>query len=316
MLTCTNLTKYIGSFALKDISFTLEPGYILGVIGRNGCGKSTLLRVLLGSYLLYDPYNEQALHTMQRENLKRCAGDVLLEDCSLREQECLYKSKLAYVLSETPFDLQLTAMEAGTLYGRYYKDFSMEQYLAFLEKYGVPKEYRIGKLSRGQQIRQQLAFARSYPARLYLLDEPAANLDVEFRENFYQELRQIMASGDTYMILVSHLVEELEQLCDYVLWLKQNSKGDLSEQYYYGSMEQMKDSFCLLELPEDKLASCKQWIVGSRCNAVHQEYLLNVPLSKLPDNLRAYGRQVFLKELMYYVDADGYEMESEGKQDD
>ena len=52
MLQCRDITKYIGSFALKDVSFALEPGYILGVIGRNGSGKSTLLRVLLGSYLL------------------------------------------------------------------------------------------------------------------------------------------------------------------------------------------------------------------------------------------------------------------------
>lgn len=314
MLTCSNITKYIASFTLKDVSFTLKPGYILGVIGRNGCGKSTLLRILLGSYLLYDPYDEHALHTMQRENLKRCAGDVLLGECSLREQETAYKAKLAYVLSETPFDLQLTAMEVGALYGRYYEGFLMEQYLAYLEKYEVPKEYRIGKLSRGQQIRQQLAFARSYEAKLYLLDEPAANLDVEFRADFYQELRQIMSSGDKYMILVSHLVEELEQLCDYVLWLRQGSNESVSEQYYYGSVEELKDSFCLLELPEDKVASCKQWIVASRCNEVHQEYLLNIPLRELPDNLKSYGRQVFLKELMYYVDAGRYEMESEGKE--
>lgn len=115
------------------------------------------------------------------------------------------------------------------------------------------------------------------------------------------------------MILVSHLVEELEQLCDYVLWLKQGSEESIAGQYYYGSVEELKDSFCLLELPEDQVASCKQWIVGSRCSAMHQEYLLNMPLRELPNDLRPYGRQAFLKELMYYVDAGAYEMESEGK---
>lgn len=315
MLQCQNITKYIGSFVLKNVSFTLEPGYILGVIGRNGSGKSTLLRVLLGSYLLYDPYDGEALHTMQRENLKRCSGDVMLEGCSLREQEIMYKRRLAYVLSESPFDLRLTALEVGKLYGRYYEGFSMEQYCSFLERYEIPKEAVIGKLSKGQQIKQQLAFARAYEALLYLLDEPAANLDVEFRDAFYQELRDIMASGDKYMILVSHLVEELEQLCDYVLWLKHSDRETVAEQYYYGSMEELKDSFSLLELPKEDIASYKQWIVGGRCNEVHQEYLLKIAQGELPDTIRAYSRQAFIKEIMYYVDMAGYEIEGEGRTD-
>ena len=313
MLQCRDITKYIGSFALKDVSFALEPGYILGVIGRNGSGKSTLLRVLLGSYLLYDPYDKEALHTMQRENLKRSGGDVWIEDCSLRAQETVYKTKLAYILSESPFDLRFTALEAGMLYGQYYEDFSMKKYGSFLQEYAIPKYAVIGKLSKGQQIKQQLAFAKSYPATLYLLDEPAANLDVEFRSAFYQELRDIMASGDKYMILVSHLVEELEQLCDYVLWLQCNDRETVSKPFYYGSMEELKDSFSLLALSEKELEPYQQWIVGGRCNAVHQEYLLNKAQKELPDALRPYSRQAFLKEIMYYVDEGEGKMEREGK---
>ena len=217
LLECKNVTKKIGNFTLSNIHFALEPGYILGVVGRNGAGKSTLLRILLGSYLLTNPYDNDYVKTVDVINMAKSKGDVLIGETSVKMEPGAYKEQIAFVLNDSPFDMRLSALDNGTLYGGYYKTFQRDVYKSWLFKFEVPLRIPLCKLSKGQQIKQQLAFALSYEAKLYIFDEPAGNLDVAFRKTFYKQRRGIREDGTKSVVYVSHFVEEMEEFADYLL---------------------------------------------------------------------------------------------------
>lgn len=223
--SCEGITKRYKDFRIEDISFELPKGYVLGVIGRNGAGKSTLLNALLGLYPQMD-------------------GDARIDAYSLQKEPKAYKSRVAYVLNKTPFSMLETAKQIGRSYGPYYPGFSIDAYMKLLKKYEVPENRWLSSLSKGQLVRQQIAFAMAYDAKVLILDEPAGNLDVAFREEFYEMLRALMADGERTIICSSHLMEELEEIADYILYLKRD--GTVSKVQYYGTAEALREQYRLI----------------------------------------------------------------------
>lgn len=291
MIHCRHLTKQCGKFRLENIDFSLEPGYILGVIGKNGAGKTTLLRCILGSYPLKGEGS--------RGNIYVAGRDILQEPADCRSQT-------AYVLQDTPFDRWLTAMEAGKIYGRYYPTFDMKRYTALLREYQVPfegKEKRsvIKDFSKGEQIRHQLAFAQSYDAKLFVFDEVTGNLDRSFREECYQKIRELIREGTRSVIYATHLVEELEEFADYILWLKR--EGDTGSTRYFGTVEDLREQYRMVEADAEVLERIDDTAkIGSRDSETHKEALIRTEGYEMPGEVRDASRYADLKEIMYYVE--------------
>lgn len=283
LITCKILKKEIGKFQLEDIFFDLEPGYIMGVIGRNGSGKTTLLRTLMGSYRLNDH------------------SDVIINGASVVKDVKAYKEQIAFVLNDTPFEMGSTAKEIGRLYGRYYKTFDIDKYIRLLNEFDVPEKECITNLSRGQQIKQQLAFAFSYDAKVYFFDEPTGNLDVEFRDTFYRYIREIVSDEGKCVIYVSHLVEEMEEFADYILWL--DAENNVGKIRYMGSIDKLKDCYRIVEADEAVAGLIPDnIIVGGRKMENHQEVLIKSEDGKYPKEVQSVCRYADIKEIMYYTD--------------
>jgi ABC-2 type transport system ATP-binding protein len=282
IISCTGLGKCIGNFKLEDISFQLEPGYILGVIGRNGSGKTTLLRSLMGSY-------------------KLDKGDVVMAGRSISGDTKEYKEQMAYVLNESPFETTITAKEVGRLYGRYYKTFDIDRYIELLSEFDIPLNLAIGAISKGQQIKLQLAFALSYDAKVYFLDEPTGNLDVEFRDTFYKYIREMVSDGTRSVIYATHLVEEMEEFADYILWLEQEKQ--VGRVKYMGSMEDLRSGYRMVEADDSIINLIPEGlIVGARKRETHKEVLIRVDNGECPKEIQPIWRYPDLKEIMYYVE--------------
>lgn len=289
---CDNISKVYEDFRIEDISFKLPAGYVLGIIGRNGCGKSTLIKALLGWF----PKSE---------------GDSYIGDKSLKNNGKDYKLEIAYVLNECPFDATYTAKQIGLTYGKYYKGFDMKKYDKLLEKFGLSKRKWISNLSQGQQIRLQLAFAMSYQATVYIFDEPAGNLDIEFRNEFYGYVREIMEDSSKSVICSSHLIEELEEISDYILWLRRDN--NITKIYYYGTAEELKESYRMLECDADLAVEIKglakkyNKTCGGRRRDTHSELLVDKTLLEFKEaqeliNSKCSVRYADLKEIMYYLE--------------
>lgn len=297
LLECRCIRKHIGTFMLSDIQFDLEPGYILGVVGRNGAGKSSLMRILRGSYLLAGSYADEYDDAVERVLGKGDCGDVRLRGISINADPQAYKEQIACVLQDSPFDLRLSASDNGTLYGRYYHTFQMNEYQKWLSQWEVSSKIPLYRLSKGEQIKQQLAFALSYDAKLYLFDEPAGSLDVTFRRELYKQVRQLAEDEEKGVIYVSHLVDELEEFADYLLWMGEG------KQRYFGSVDDFREQFQLVEETAEEYQTLLQGdIIGIRDRANHQEMLVRRKRDELPPVLREVSRYAALREILYYLD--------------
>lgn len=295
LIECSHIYKQIGNFFLQDIHFALEPGYILGVIGCNGAGKSTLVRVLLGSYKLYTYVEDYRYQTAEVKRMTASQGDVFIDGYSLKRHPKDYKAGTAYILNDTPFAKGLNAKENGILYGSYYEDFDRKHYKELCGEYGVPFELPLKGLSKGEQIKMQLAFAMAHGARLYIFDEPAGSLDVRFRDTFYNIMRDIVKDGDKSIIYVTHLVEEMENLADYVLWIEQG------RQKAFGTLEGLLDEYLLYQGPRGFLRPGEGYeVVGMKRNESHTEALVWSRERTFPEPVKERSRRAALKEIIYY----------------
>ena len=300
-LIVRNVSKTFDKFKLDNISFEVPGGSIVGVIGKNGCGKSILLSVLMG----------------MKESDSTDTGIVIGGAC-LQKDEKEYKKKIAYVFSELPFMEKISAVSIGKYYGRYYDGFNQKKYEALVKQYalidfpGVPLRISKSKkdimnasdFSQGQKILLQLAFAQSYDAQVYFFDEPTGNLDVEFRDKFYETIRELAADENKCIIYATHLVEELEHFADYILWLQK--KDNSTSKFYYGSLDELRDSYRLVSGEKALLERIpKELVVGGRLSESSNELLMRYDeakiTAKINHEIRQHMRYAELKEIMYYV---------------
>lgn len=300
-LIVRNVSKTFDKFKLDNISFEVPGGSIVGVIGKNGCGKSILLSVLMG----------------MKESDSTDTGIVIGGAC-LQKDEKEYKKKIAYVFSELPFMEKISAVSIGKYYGRYYDGFNQKKYEALLKQYGlidfpgVPLRISKSKkdimnasdFSQGQKILLQLAFAQSYDAQVYFFDEPTGNLDVEFRDKFYETIRELAADENKCIIYATHLVEELEHFADYILLLQK--KDNSTSKFYYGSLDELRDSYRLVSGEKALLERIpKELVVGGRLSESSNELLMRYDeakiTAKINHEIRQHMRYAELKEIMYYV---------------
>ena len=291
---CSNLTKVLDGYTLKDISFGLEPGTVLGLIGVNGSGKTTLIRCLLGSY-----HPDQA---------KGDGGEISLDGSHYINDMKAYRKKLGYVLQTQPYSEFMHALQVGEMYGHFYDGFDLKKYKDLVKKYEIPEKKLISEFSSGQQIRLQFAFMQSYEAKLYIMDEPVGNLDVGFRDSVYELIRELTSKEEKAVILSSHLVTELERISYTLLWLKkENNTGSVR---FLGSCDELKEQYRLLstDLSYDKLRTAgisSEMIAGFRIRESHKEYLIRCSendMNIVPAKMIGDARYADLSEIMYYTE--------------
>ena len=180
--------------ALKDISFQVSPGEVLGIVGSNGSGKSTLLRIIAGA-------------------LKPSSGRVAAD-----------RKKIQLLTLGTGFDRELTAKENvylnGSLigYSRKFLDEHYEQIVAFAELNGFMNE-KIKNFSSGMTARLGFAIATAGDFKdILILDEVLSVGDGAFRKKSERKMKEIIGGGAT-TILVSHSLPQIKSMCTKILWL-------------------------------------------------------------------------------------------------
>ncbi len=278
MFQVVHISKYYDRFRLEDISLEIPKGYIVGVLGENGAGKSVLLKILLG-YVKPD----QGSLFMNGKNLWE-SGEVQRE----------IKNELGFVLQEDFFSHYNTLLDNGLRYGKYYKDFSREEFWGYLQEFGLEKKRRYGNLSRGEKLKFQFAFALSHHPKLLLLDEPLGSFDLSFREKFLTYLSHFVADEEHSVVIVSHLTQELEQMADYIAILH---KGHLLE---FADIEELRERYRLVSGEKYKVNLLKQERVIYQENGVY-----NTKALVKHNQFRKYDKELLveipaLEDIFYY----------------
>jgi len=200
-LEVVNLAKDYPGFALRDVSFALPRGYIMGLIGPNGAGKTTVIKLLLNI-------------------VRRRSGRVRLLGLDNLAAEPAVKSRLGFVLDEPPFYGYLRASRMAAVVGRFYPGWDEGRFRRLCGEFGVPLSRRVAALSRGTRMKLALAVALSHGAELILLDEPTSGLDPVFRRELLERLSGLIQDGRTSVLFSTHITSDLERTADFITCLK------------------------------------------------------------------------------------------------
>ncbi|MGC1213958.1 MAG: ABC transporter ATP-binding protein [Micromonospora sp.] len=191
--------RYGRTWALRDCSLRLPTGRIAALVGPNGAGKSTLLHLAVGL-------------------LRPDAGAVRVFGESPYDNPAVLP-EIGFVAQDTPLYRDFTAAELVHLGGRMNKRWDAALARNRLAQLGIPANLPVGKLSGGQRAQVALALALAKRPRLLLLDEPVASLDPLARREFLQSLMGSVAESETTVLLSSHLLADLERVCDHLIVL-------------------------------------------------------------------------------------------------
>ncbi len=195
MLKINHLQKQYRNFAL-DCSLEVKPGCITGLIGQNGAGKTTTFKAVLG-LIIPD------------------GGEITLLGKRLEDFTAEDRENLGVVLSDSGFSGYLTAEDVIPVLKNLYRNFDQKFFREQLQKFHLPTDKKIKEFSTGMKAKLKVLAAISHRAKLLLLDEPTAGLDVVVRDELLELLRQYMEQDQERSILISsHISGDLETLCD------------------------------------------------------------------------------------------------------
>lgn len=194
-LEIKNLNKSFPGFQLDDLTLTLPAGCIMGLIGENGAGKSTTIRLIL-------------------EMLKPDSGSIVVLG-----QQRINREDVGVVLDEVGIPECLTAKQVGKVMAGIFRSWEPSAYDAHLSKLALPTDKPFKDFSRGMKMKLGIAIAMSHGAKLLLLDEPTSGLDPVVRDEVVEMFSEFTRNENHSILISSHIVSDLEKLCDYVAFL-------------------------------------------------------------------------------------------------
>ena len=196
------LTKRYKDFALEGLDLTLPMGCVLGLVGANGAGKSTTIRLIMDA-------------------MERDGGTVEVLGVDNKSQEFQkVKEEVGVVLDETCVPELITARQLGKIMADTYRNWEQDAYERWLDKFQLPGNKEFKEYSRGMTMKLGIAAALSHSARLLLLDEATSGLDPMVREELLEVFADFAAQDGHAVLISSHIVSDLEKICDYVAFLE------------------------------------------------------------------------------------------------
>ena len=180
-LRVSHVSKDYPGFSLKDISFELPKGSVMGLIGQNGAGKTTTLKSILG--------------------LVSSEGEIEILG-SVSGKETLAKKE-----------------ETGKIFNKIYKNWDRKQYQEYLKKFRLPEKKEIKTFSKGMQVKLSLAVALSHHAKLLILDEATSGLDPVMRDEILDIFLDFVQDEEHSILVSSHITSDLEKIADYITFI-------------------------------------------------------------------------------------------------
>ncbi len=200
VLEVKNLSKKIGKFELQNISFELQQGTVMGLIGQNGAGKSSIIRCILNL-------------------LKKTSGEITIFNKDHVQFETEIREDLGIVFDEPHIPEQLTAIDLDGIYKRVYRRWDSEFFFSQLERFDVPKYDKVKTMSRGMKMKLAILLALSHHPKLLLLDEPTSGLDPVVRDEMLDVLLHFMEDETHSILFSSHITSDLEKIADTITFI-------------------------------------------------------------------------------------------------
>ena len=234
------LCKEYHTFRLQSLDMTLPSGCIMGLIGENGAGKSTTIKLLLNA-------------------IRRDAGEITVLGKDVIKDSVAIKEDLGVVLDEVGFPDCVKVKDVDRMMRSIYRRWNSETFAAYIRRLSVPTDKPFKEFSRGMKMKLGIAVALSHEAKLLILDEATSGLDPVVRDDVLDILCEFTRDEGHSVLLSSHIVSDLEKICDYIAFLH---KGKLM---LCKEKDRLKEDYALVRCKAEELSAVPAvCVVGKR----------------------------------------------------
>ena len=225
----SGLCKKYDNFSLKNINLALPQGCIMGLIGENGAGKSTTIKLIL-------------------DIIKRDAGKIRILGKDILQDGKSIKNDIGVVLDEPVFPVNLNAKQINKIMKHTYSEWNEEKFFELAEKFDIDPKKAFKKYSKGMKMKLSIAVALSHNAKLLILDEPTSGLDPVIRDEIVNIFYEFTRNPLNSVLISSHIVSDLEKLCDYVAFIH---KGEI---LLCEEKDRLLENYCTVHCTAEELS--------------------------------------------------------------
>ncbi len=234
------LEKRYEGFRLGSFDLTLPSGCIMGLVGENGAGKSTTIKLIMNA-------------------IGRDAGEISVLGVDNRSAGFRdIKENIGVVLDEAYFPEVMSARNVGKVMALTYKNWDAAAFEGYLKKFSLAPDKIFKDYSRGMRMKLAIAAALSHGAKLLILDEATSGLDPMARDELLDIFNDFTRDENCSILLSSHIVSDLEKICDYIAFLH---KGRL---VLCEEKDRLLEEYALVRLPEERLSELPEESIISR----------------------------------------------------
>ena len=200
ILKIEGLNKKYPTFSLKNVSFEVKPGEIMGFIGRNGAGKTTTLKSIM-NLIHYE------------------SGNISAFDLDMTEHELENKQRIGFALSELNYYPNKTIRQLVSVTKKFYKNFDQAKFDEVCKIFNLNIDKKLEELSSGMKVKYSVAVALSHKAELLILDEPTSGLDPVSREEILDIFREIVKSKERAILFSTHITSDLDKCASNITYI-------------------------------------------------------------------------------------------------
>ena len=234
------LEKRYDGFQLGSFDLTLPSGCIMGLVGENGAGKSTSIKLIMNA-------------------IGRDVGEISVLGVDNRSAEFRdVKEDIGVVLDEAYFPEVMSARNVGKVMALTYKNWDAAAFEGYLKKFSLAPDKIFKDYSRGMRMKLAIAAALSHGAKLLILDEATSGLDPMARDELLDIFNDFTRDENCSILLSSHIVSDLEKICDYIAFLH---KGRL---VLCEEKDRLLEEYALIRLTEERLRELPEESIISR----------------------------------------------------
>lgn len=200
ILKVDKVRKTYPSFTLKDVSFEVKPGEIMGFIGRNGAGKTTTLKSIM-NLVHYE------------------SGEITAFDLDMRENELENKQRIGFALSELNYYPNKTIRQLMKVTKKFFKNFDDNKFNEACRLFNLNIDKKLEELSSGMKVKYSVAIALSHNAELLILDEPTSGLDPVSRDEILDIFREIVKKDNRAILFSTHITSDLDKCATNITYI-------------------------------------------------------------------------------------------------
>ncbi len=249
-LEINNLSKEFSDFKLDNVSFRLEKGMVMGLVGENGAGKTTIIRLILNA-------------------IEKNGGNIRIFGMDNDAEEIACKERIGYVADEDYLIVTSNIKNYAKAFAHIYKNWDQPLFEKYAKMWNLPPKKKFSEYSKGMKTKAMLALTLAHHPELLILDEPTAGLDPIARIEVLDILREIVGDGEKSVLFSTHITGDLDKIADCVTVLNGGKITESTE------IDKIEEKYAVISGPLSVLSSAnKEKCVGIRKGSQNFEALI------------------------------------------